>query len=196
MNTNSFFSKIEEYAFNENVPILRKEGVEYLLNFIEEKNIETALEIGTAIGYSALKMSSKGVRVTTIERDADRYKIAKENIESSIFKDKITLVFGDALETQIDGKYDLIFIDAAKGKNKEFLNIYKNNLNNNGYILIDNMDFHGLVGKSKEIKKRRVRSLVRKIEDFISYMDNQTEFKVTKINVGDGLYLLERINNE
>lgn len=196
MNTNSFFSKIEEYALLENVPILRKEGVEFLLNFIEEKHIETALEIGTAIGYSTLKMSSKGVRVTTIERDADRYKIAKENIESSIFKDKITLVFGDALETKIDGKYDLIFIDAAKGKNKEFLNIYKNNLNNNGYILIDNMDFHGLVGKSKEIKKRRVRSLVRKIEDFISYMDNQTEFKVTKINVGDGLYLLERINNE
>lgn len=196
MNTNSFFSKIEEYAFNENVPILRKEGVEYLLNFIEEKNIETALEIGTAIGYSALKMSTMGVNVTTIERDADRYKIAKENIESSIYKDKITLVFGDALETKIDGKYDLIFIDAAKGKNKEFLNIYKNNLNNNGYILIDNMDFHGLVGKSKEIKKRRVRSLVRKIEDFISYMDNQTEFKVTKINVGDGLYLLERTNNE
>lgn len=196
MNTNSFFSKIEEYAFNENVPILRKEGVEFLLNFIEEKNIKTALEIGTAIGYSALKMSTMGVNVTTIERDADRYKIAKENIESSIFKDKITLVFGDALETKIDGKYDLIFIDAAKGKNKEFLNIYKNNLNNNGYILIDNMDFHGLVGKSEEIKKRRVRSLVRKIEDFISYMDNQTEFKVTKINVGDGLYLLERINNE
>lgn len=196
MNTNSFFSKIEEYAFNENVPILRKEGVEFLLNFIEEKHIKTALEIGTAIGYSALKMSTMGVNVTTIERDADRYKIAKENIESSIYKDKITLVFGDALETKIDGKYDLILIDAAKGKNKEFLNIYKNNLNNNGYILIDNMDFHGLVGKSKEIKKRRVRSLVRKIEDFISYMDNQTEFKVTKINVGDGLYLLERINNE
>lgn len=196
MNTNSFFSKIEEYALLENVPILRKEGVEFLLNFIEEKHIETALEIGTAIGYSALKMSTMGVNVTTIERDADRYKIAKENIESSIYKDKITLVFGDALETKIDGKYDLIFIDAAKGKNKEFLNIYKNNLNNNGYILIDNMDFHGLVGKSKEIKKRRIRSLVRKIEDFISYMDNQTEFKVTKINVGDGLYLLERINNE
>ena len=196
MNTNSFFSKIEEYALLENVPILRKEGVEFLLNFIEEKHIKTALEIGTAIGYSALKMSTMGVNVTTIERDADRYKIAKENIESSIFKDKITLVFGDALETKIDGKYDLIFIDAAKGKNKEFLNIYKNNLNNNGYILIDNMDFHGLVGKSKEIKKRRVRSLVRKIEDFISYMDNQTEFKVTKINVGDGLYLLERTNNE
>ncbi len=196
MNTNSFFSKIEEYALLENVPILRKEGVEFLLNFIEEKNIETALEIGTAIGYSALKMSTMGVNVTTIERDIDRYKIAKENIESSIFKDKITLVFGDALETKIDGKYDLIFIDAAKGKNKEFLNIYKNNLNNNGYILIDNMDFHGLVGKSNEIKKRRIRSLVRKIEDFISYMDNQTEFKVTKINVGDGLYLLERTNNE
>ena len=196
MNTDSFFSKIEEYALLENVPILRKEGVKFLLDFIEEKNIKTALEIGTAIGYSALKMSSKGVNVTTIERDENRYKIAKENIENSIYKDKITLVFGDALETKIDGKYDLIFIDAAKGKNKEFLDIYKNNLNNNGYILIDNMDFHGLVGKSNEIKKRRIRSLVRKIEDFISYMDNQTEFKVTKINVGDGLYLLERINNE
>lgn len=196
MNTDSFFSKIEEYATKENVPILRKEGVEFLLNFIEEKHIKTALEIGTAIGYSALKMSSKGVYVTSIERDIDRYTTAKENVNSSIYKDKITLILGDALEVKIEGKFDLIFIDAAKGKNKEFLDIYKNNLNTNGYILIDNMLFHGLVGKSNEIKKRRIRSLVRKIEDFISYMDNQTEFKVTKINVGDGLYLLERINNE
>lgn len=196
MNTDSFFSKIEEYALKENVPILRKEGVEFLLNFIEEKHIKTALEIGTAIGYSALKMSSKKVNVTSIERDINRYTTAKENINSSIYKDRITLVLGDALEVKIEGKFDLIFIDAAKGKNKEFLNTYKNNLNTNGYILIDNMLFHGLVGKSNEIKKRRIRSLVRKIEDFISYMDNQNEFKVTKINVGDGLYLLERINNE
>lgn len=196
MNTDSFFSKIEEYALKENVPILRKEGVEFLLNFIEEKHIKTALEIGTAVGYSALKMSSKGVSVTSIERDINRYNTAKENVSISPYKDKITLVLGDALEVKIEGKFDLIFIDAAKGKNKEFLNTYKNNLNNNGYILIDNMLFHGLVGKSNEIKKRRIRSLVRKIEDFISYMDNQTEFKVTKINVGDGLYLLERINNE
>ncbi len=194
MNTNSFFSVIEEYAEKENVPIMKKDSIDYLLEFIRKNNIKDVLEIGSAIGYSALKISTTGVNVTTIERDEERYKIAVENINKSNYKNKINIILSDALDVNISEKYDLIFIDAAKGKNKEFIDKFKKNLKTNGFIIIDNMDFHGLVGKSSEIKKRRLRSLVRKIESFIEYMEDQTEFKVSKINVGDGLYLLERNN--
>lgn len=194
MNTNSFFSVIEEYAEKENVPIMKKDSIDYLLEFIRKNNIKDVLEIGSAIGYSALKISTTGANVTTIERDEERYKIAVENINKSNYKNQINIILSDALDVNLTEKYDLIFIDAAKGKNKEFIDKFKKNLKTNGFIIIDNMDFHGLVGKSSEIKKRRLRSLVRKIESFIEYMENQIEFKVTKINVGDGLYLLERNN--
>lgn len=194
MNTNSFFSVIEEYAEKENVPIMKKDSIDYLLEFIRNNNIKDVLEIGSAIGYSALKISTTGANVTTIERDEERYKIAVENINKSNYKNQINIILSDALDVNLTEKYDLIFIDAAKGKNKEFIDKFKKNLKTNGFIIIDNMDFHGLVGKSSEIKKRRLRSLVRKIESFIEYMENQIEFKVTKINVGDGLYLLERNN--
>ena len=130
--------------------------------------------------------------ITSIERDEERYNIAVKNVELSNLNN-ITLIKGDALDITITDKFDLIFIDAAKGKNKDFLDKFKSNLNENGYIIIDNMDFHGLVGKSMTIEKRRLRSLVKKIENFIKYMEEQTEFKVTKIDKGDGLYLLERI---
>lgn len=194
MNTNSFFSVIEEYAEKENVPIMKKDSIDYLLEFIRKNNIKDVLEIGSAIGYSVLKISTTGVNVTTIERDEERYKIAVENINKSNYKNQINIILSDALDVNISEKYDLIFIDAAKGKNKEFIDKFKKNLKTNGFIIIDNMDFHGLVGKSSEIKKRRLRSLVRKIESFIEYIEDQTEFKVSKINVGDGLYLLERNN--
>lgn len=194
MNTNSFFSVIEEYAEKENVPIMKKDSIDYLLEFIRNNNIKDVLEIGSAIGYSALKISTTGANVTTIERDKERYKIAVENINKSNYKNKINIILSDALDVNISEKYGLIFIDAAKGKNKEFIDKFKKNLKTNGFIIIDNIDFHGLVGKSSEIKKRRLRSLVRKIESFIEYMEDQTEFKVSKINVGDGLYLLERNN--
>lgn len=194
MNTNSFFSVIEEYAEKENVPIMKKDSIDYLLEFIRKNNIKDVLEIGSAIGYSALKISTTGANVTTIERDEERYKIAVENINKINYKNQINIILSDALDVNIPEKYDLIFIDAAKGKNKEFIDKFKKNLKTNGFIIIDNMDFHGLVGKSSEIKKRRLRSLVRKIESFIEYMEDQTEFKVSKINVGDGLYLLERNN--
>lgn len=195
MKLTNLIKAMEEYAIKENVPIMKKDGINYILDFIDTNNIENVLEIGTAICYSTILISTHAKSITSIERDEDRYNIAINNMKLSN-QQNITLIKGDALNITIDEKFDLIFIDAAKGKNKEFITKYKNNLNKNGYIIIDNMDFHGLVGKSSTITKRRLRSLVRKIEDFIKYMEEQTEFKVTKINKGDGLYLLERINNE
>ena len=192
MKFNDLISDMERFAKKENVPIMQKESLDYLISFIKQHNIKSVLEVGTAIGYSTILIKEVVNNITSIERDEERYNIAVKNVELSNLNN-ITLIKADALDITITDKFDLIFIDAAKGKNKEFLDKFKSNLNENWYIIIDNMDFHGLVGKSMTIEKRRLRSLVKKIENFIKYMEEQTEFKVTKIDKGDGLYLLERI---
>ncbi len=192
MNLNSLFTLMERYAKEANVPIMLKEGIDYLQEFVRNKNIKNTLEIGTAIGYSALKIASMGSNVVTIERDEERYKKAVEYINQTDLKDKISLIFDDALNVKLTDKFDLIFIDAAKAQNINFINNFKDNLKDDGFIIIDNVGFHGLVGKSDEIASKNLRALVRKIEKFLDYLDNQDEFKVTKINVGDGLILLER----
>lgn len=192
MKFNDLISDMERFAKKENVPIMQKESLDYLISFIKQHDIKSVLEVGTAIGYSTILIKEAVNNITSIERDEERYNIAVKNVELSNLNN-ITLIKGDALDITITDKFDLIFIDAAKGKNKEFLDKFKSNLNENGYIIIDNMDFHGLVGKSMTIEKRRLRNLVKKIENFIKYMEEQTEFKVTKIDKGDGLYLLERI---
>lgn len=192
MKFNDLISDMERFAKKENVPIMQKESLDYLISFIKQHDIKSVLEVGTAIGYSTILIKEVVNNITSIERDEERYNIAVKNVELSNLNN-ITLIKGDALDITITDKFDLIFIDAAKGKNKKFLDKFKSNLNENGYIIIDNMDFHGLVGKSMTIEKRRLRSLVKKIENFIKYMEEQTEFKVTKIDKGDGLYLLERI---
>lgn len=192
MKFNDLISDIKRFAKKENVPIMQKESLDYLISFIKHHDIKSVLEVGTAIGYSTILIKEVVNNITSIERDEERYNIAVKNVELSNLNN-ITLIKGDALDITITDKFDLIFIDAAKGKNKEFLDKFKSNLNENGYIIIDNMGFHGLVGKSMTIEKRRLRSLVKKIENFIKYMEEQTEFKVTKIDKGDGLYLLERI---
>lgn len=192
MKFNDLISDMERFAKKENVPIMQKESLDYLISFIKQHDIKSVLEVGTAIGYSTILIKEVVNNITSIERDEERYNIAVKNVELSNLNN-ITLIKADALDITITDKFDLIFIDAAKGKNKEFLDKFKSNLNENGYIIIDNMDFHGLVGKSMTIEKRKLRSLVKKIENFIKYMEEQTEFKVTKIDKGDGLYLLERI---
>lgn len=191
MNINELIKNMESFASEENVPIMQESSLLFILDYIKKNNVESVLEIGTAIGYSTIRMASVGPNVTSIERDEVRYKVAVKNVDLSGLKDKIELIFKDAFDTDVTSKFDLILIDAAKGKNKEFIEYFKRNLKNNGTIIIDNVDFHGLVGKSSEIKSRNLRSLVRKIENFLNYLEEQKEFSVEKINVGDGLIILK-----
>ena len=113
--------ELEEYAKINNIPIMQRDGIEFILEFIKEKNIQNILEIGTAIGYSAIRMASSfdNVKVVSIERDKERYLEALKNIDQLQLADKITLIFGDALDVEITDKFDLIFIDAAKAQNKK-----------------------------------------------------------------------------
>lgn len=185
--------EIQDYGRKNNIPIMCEDSIKTIQNIIIENNVKTILEIGTAIAYSTLCFASTAnvEVVTSIERDEERYKIALDNVKKCGM-DNIELIFGDALDTIIDKKYDLIIIDAAKSQNMKFFNKYKNNLNRDGIIIIDNLEFHGYVGKSEEIKSRNLRQMVRKIEKFLDFLNNNTEFDVKYIEVGDRLGICKR----
>ena len=186
--------ELEEYAKINNIPIMQKDGILYLINYIKENNIKNILEIGSAIGYSSIMMASinSDIRITTIERDKDRYDLAVSNIKKYNLDKQINIIYGDAVDTDITGMYDLIFIDAAKGKNIFFFEKYKNNLVKGGTIITDNLSFHGLVEDSDLVKTKNQRGIVNKIKNFISFLDNNEEFATEYIPVGDKIAISKR----
>ena len=191
----AIIKEIKEYAIKNKVPIMNQEGIDFLTTFIIKYQIKNILEVGTAIGYSAIMMTLCGpnIKVTTIERDEQRYLEAIKNIKKIGLEDRITLIFNDALKTRIDDKYDLIFIDAAKAQNIKFFELFERNLKDGGFIITDNMYFHGLVNKNeKEIKSRNVRGIVRKIKDYIAFLKNNDNYNTTIYDIGDGIAVSEK----
>lgn len=180
---------MEDYAKQYNIPIMLPDGIEFLLEYIKKNNIKNILEIGTAIGYSAIRMCliSDDIKVTTIERDENRYKEAIKNIKNFKLEDRINLIYKDAFDVYLDDKYDLIFIDAAKSQYIKFFEKFKLNLNKNGVIVSDNLNFHGLTHTDKEIKSRNVRGIVRKLNNYIDFLNNNNEFTTEFYDIGDGI---------
>ncbi len=188
--------EMEEYASINNVPIMMEDGIEFLTNYIKDNKVKTILEIGSAIGYSAIKMAlvNSDIRVTTIERDIDRYNEAVKNINKANLADSVEIILGDALETNITSKYDLIFIDAAKSQYIKFFNKYSVNLNDNGVIVSDNLDFHGLVANTDKKINRNTRQLVRKIGEYITFLKENNEYKTIFYECGDGIAISKKSN--
>ena len=187
--------ELKEYAERENVPIMQDDGIEFLTNFIIKKQSKNILEIGTAIGYSAIMMaiSKVDVHITTIERDEVRYMEALKNIKKFNLEDRITLIFNDALNVKLEDKYDLIFIDAAKGKNRDFFERFEGNLASDGYIITDNMYFHGYVEMDEaNIPSKNIQGIVRKIKDYTYFLENHMLYKTTIYKIGDGIAVTER----
>jgi len=186
--------QIEEYAKNNNVPIMQKDGINFLTQYIKDNNIKNILEIGAAIGYSAIKMAlvDPSIKVTTIERDIDRYNKAVENIKAFNLENRINIILGDALETNINDKFDLIFIDAAKSQYIKFFEKYEINLKQNGVIITDNLSFHGLVEDDSKITNRNTKQLVRKIRNYIEFLKNNKNFDTIFYSIGDGVAISKK----
>ena len=186
--------KIEVYAKEHHVPIMEPDGINFLTNYIRENNIKNILEIGTAIGYSAIKMAlvAEDVHVLTIERDLDRYEEAIKNINTFRLHDRITLLYSDAFDVELLDQYDLIFIDAAKAQYIKFFEKFKKNLKPTGVIVSDNLNFHGLTHTKEKIESKNVRGLVRKLNEYIVFLKNNQEFHTTFLEIGDGIGLSKR----
>lgn len=183
--------EIEIYAQTNDVPIMQEEGITFLCDFLKEHKCTSILEVGSAIGYSAICMAlvSDDIHILTIERDEKRYLVAKENIADFKLDHRIDLQLADALEFETDGLYDFIFIDAAKAQYIKFFERYAKNLKEGGYILSDNLDFHGFVKHPETATSRNLRQLVRKISTYIQYLENNNSFETTFLKLGDGIAL-------
>ncbi|MBO4245982.1 MAG: O-methyltransferase [Bacilli bacterium] len=182
--------EMEEYAKDNNVPIIEKKSIAYIMKLIKKQNIKNILEIGSAIGYSAILMAScdNDINVTTIERDEVRYMECLKNVKKANMQDRINVVYQDALDINlVDVSYDLIFIDAAKGQYTNFFEKFKFFLKPGGIIISDNLKFHGYVGNKDEIESKNLRQLVGKLENYIDFLKNNDEFDTEFIDIGDGL---------
>ena len=189
--------EMEQYAKEFNVPIIEKDSIAFIMKFIKANGVKDILEIGSAIGYSAILMASVGeeVKVTTIERDNNRYMECLKTVKKCGLENKINVVFQDALEMNLSGvAYDLIFIDAAKGQYLKFFEKYKYFLKPGGVIISDNLKFHGHVGNRASITSRNLKQLVGKLENYIDFLKNNDEFETKFYDVGDGLSVSIRKN--
>ena len=200
-NNNKTIKEMYQYAKDQGVPIISDEGLVYLLQLIRLTNAKKILEVGTAIGYSAIQMASlsKDIHIDTIEKDIEAYNIAISNINKAKLNDNIHVILKDGLtvtKNDLMGiasyEYDLIFIDAAKAQYKNFFNLFTPFLKKGGIVVCDNLLFHGLVGLSPEEKDAKVttknlKGLVRKIEDFNDWLSKQKGYKTDFLRIGDGM---------
>jgi predicted O-methyltransferase YrrM len=188
------FAEMEQYAEDWKVPIMEPEGIEALLQIIRLSRPQAILEVGTAIGYSALRMAEAvpDAKIVTIERDEERIEKAKENIQKYGRQNQIVLLEGDALETaelvKTHGPFDAVFIDAAKGQYRRFFELYEPFLQSNGIIVTDNVLFKGLVAEDEEtIEPKRIRSLVRKIKEYNEWVMGHPHYDTVILPIGDGV---------
>ncbi len=191
--------KIEEmeiYAKQNKIPIMEHDGILFLLDYIKKHNIQRILEIGTAIGYSAIRMClvDSNITVTTIERDKERYQQAIQNIKKFELENRIQVILEDALDVELEDMYDMIFIDAAKSQYIKFFEKFEKNLKKSGVIISDNLHFHGLVYSDENTLSRNVRGMVRKLNQYTEFLKNNEQYETTIYDVGDGVGVSVRKN--
>ncbi|MEK4028721.1 MULTISPECIES: O-methyltransferase [Bacillaceae] len=186
------FIEMEAFAKEHGVPIMEPAGIEAMLQIMRIQQPKRILEIGTAIGYSALRMAAAlpETEIITIERDESRYQQAIDYIHRSDCKSRIEVLFGDALDLIAEagkkGPYDAIFIDAAKGQYTRFFEGYSAFLVPEGTVYTDNVLFKGYVA-GIPVESKRMINLVKKIQSYNEWLMNHPDFDTAIIPVGDGL---------
>lgn len=191
------FAEMEQYALEHDVPIMELSGIEALPQMLRIQGPAKILEIGTAIGYSAMRMADAlpNTTIVTIERDTERFNEAIHNISRSGLDRQIKVIHADALEISDKmkdyGPFDALFIDAAKGQYLKFFEMYTPYLSENGIIFTDNVLFKGLVVE-EYIESKRTRNLVNKIKNYNEWLMNHNEYITSIIPVGDGLAISKK----
>lgn len=183
--------RLYKEAVLKNIPIIKQEMEQFLTCMIKLHKPKRILEIGTAIGYSSIVMSralEEVTLITTLEKSDKMIAQAKHNIEAFGYTDSITIIEGDAVETlkELDGSYDLIFMDAAKGQYMNFYNNCIRLLKKDGVLIADNILQDGLVAKSRYAIPRRQRTIHARMRTFIHTVSHSKLFATTVLAIGDG----------
>lgn len=183
--------EMELYAEENSVPIIHKEVAELLKVILKIHRPKKILEIGCAIGYSSILFSSildNDVEIITTERNPVMLEKAVENIKKAGLEDKIKILVGDAQETlkDIDGKFDMIFIDAAKGQYKMFFDMVIDKLKVDGLVISDNILYKGMIA-SDDLVVRRKKTIVKRMRDYLDYICQSDYLDTSIIPIGDGL---------
>lgn len=182
--------EIKNKALEEHIPIIMDDTLDTIRKYLKGKKVNRFLEIGTAVGYSAICftefLSEDGI-IDTIERDVERVKEAKINIKVMNLDEKIRIYEGDALEIlpKLNEKYDVIFIDAAKGKYPFFLKQSLRLINTDGIIFADNILYKGYV--MSDYNKHKQRTAVRNLREYIKEVSENPDLETEILDVGDGL---------
>lgn len=182
--------KIKQRALEEHIPIIMDDTLEVIETYLAKKKPERILEIGTAVGYSAMCFTNflaENGRIDTIEREEERVKEAKENIKKVGVENKIHIYEGDAVEIlpTLKEKYDAVFIDAAKGKYPFFLKEALRMINPKGIIFADNILYKGYV--LSDYNKHKQRTAVRNLREYIKEVSENPNLETEILEVGDGL---------
>lgn len=183
--------EMEEYAAENHVPIITPDIAGLLAVIIKSANIKSILEVGTAIGYSAIHMglcAADGFSITTIEKNEDSAAKAAEFIKLAGMEDSIKIIIGDAEELlkDVPGSFDMIFVDAAKGQYMEFMKNSIGKLNTGGLFVCDNVLFRGMVAERSLLIRRKI-TIVKRLKKFLSFISSCESLKTTIIPMGDGM---------
>ncbi len=189
-NKNEILNNIKHKALDNHIPIIMDDTLEAIDKYLNDRKPEKILEIGTAVGYSAIcfsKYLSETGKIDTIEREHDRVEEAKNNIKDMGLEEKINILEGDAVEIlpTLNEIYDVIFIDAAKGKYPFFLKEALRMLKPNGIIFADNILYKGYV--MSDYNKHKQRTAVRNLREYIKEISENPNLETQILEVGDGL---------
>ena len=184
-------NEIEKNCLKQQIPIVERTTIEFIVTVIKENKVQEILEIGTGGGYSAIKMAlaNSKINILTIEKDQARYQLALDNINKMKLEKQITVLNQDAMTFTKDTKYDLIFIDAAKASNKTFFEKFQQDLTERGIIIIDNLNLRGI---TEDNANRNLRSLARKNKTFKKYLQELSDFETVFVDVGDGIAIARK----
>lgn len=186
-----FLKEISEYAKKNNIPVAKLETIRALEVIFNLKKPKAVLELGCAIGFTSIFFAGyldKSGYIDTVENDPDMVKMAKNNIKNSGFEKTINIIYAEAYDylMNIDKKYDIIFIDAAKGQYEKYFDICSNLLNEKGVIIADNVLYRGMVAKKYKIPHRQA-TLVERLRSFLDKVTKDERFDTSILSIADGL---------
>lgn len=181
--------ELEDFAKEYSVPISQPETMRLLEVLIRIGRIKSVLEVGCAIGYSAISMINAGCeKIDTIELSADAARVAGENFKKAGMEDKITLHFGDAKDVlpQMEGEYDMIFMDAAKAQYQEFFPNCMRLLKSGGVLVSDNVLYKGMTATDELVVRRKI-TIVKRLRKYLEMISSIPELETTILPIGDGV---------